>query len=408
MSKCPYCFHELSAQRAAFRCVSGNCSVKEQPIASQRRGYTVQTAPIVVVEAGSDGTLPVSYRCEACRQATRQEACLYCLYDIPAGWRNANALTVAVFGARGAGKSVWIAVMVEVLRRYVERAGRALTPLNNVTKDLYNASYYDPLLENHVLAGTPVLDQYDAPQRTPLIWRISAGADGGEVLLVIRDMAGEDFEGATEFTQSLTYAADADLAVFMFDPMVLPNVINILRGLIADVDAQKLGVKAGAVFPNLINHINRNKHNPGNGDLALTVTKFDSLHHLPSADTEYAAVMGNPAAQFNRDETGRRRVGPYAQKGPESQQKAREAFLKETEFLDQEIRSLLKRLHEETMTNQADQAVWDGKFREVRHFAVSALGETPQHAERLTEHGISPFRVLDPVLWGLAKRGIWI
>lgn len=409
MSKCPFCFQNLSPSQITFRCTSGDCSIKEQRYATEKRGYTVETTPIVAAMR-SDGKLPSFFPCMECLQDTKQEVCPHCLYDIPDGWRGAQVFTTTVVGATGTGKTIYTAVMVEVLKGYVQRAARQCTSANKLTKELYEAEYYTPLfVENRVVDGTKELSMEGALQRDALIWRISpgAGADSGEFFLVIRDCAGEDFQSATEYDPdpALTYVADADLVIFMFDPMVLKNVMNILPGLIPNIDKTKLGFRAEEVFPNLVAHVGKGK---GDLALALTVAKFDSLHQLPKANTAYASTMGNPAAHFNRDDTMRRRVGPYNRTGEGSQAEAKDAFLEDINFLDGEIRSLLAQLGAPEMTKQADAAVTDKKFTAVRHFAVSALGTTPQHEKKLTERGISPFRVLDPVLWGLARQGIWV
>ena len=112
--------------------------------------------------------------------------------------------------------------------------------------------------------------------------------------------------------------------------------------------------------------------------------------------------MGNPSAHFNRDETMLRPAGPGRVAD------AQRWFRNDAAFLDQEIRSLFRLIHEESVTLQADQAAQNKQIRGVGHFAVSAVGETPQHSARLTTRGISPFRVLDPILWGMYRRGISI
>ena len=81
-------------------------------------------------------------------------------------------------------------------------------------------------------------------------------------------------------------------------------------------------------------------------------------------------------------------------------------FEEDSRFLDAEVRSLFDRINEESVTLVADQAAVGGRIAAVRHFAVSAVGESPRHADQLTQRGISPFRVLDPILWGLSAKGI--
>ena len=45
-------------------------------------------------------------------------------------------------------------------------------------------------------------------------------------------------------------------------------------------------------------------------------------------------------------------------------------------------------------------------YRTYRYFGISALGETPTPANRVSPRGIRPYRVASPVLWTLAHFGI--
>ncbi|ETJ25751.1 hypothetical protein Q604_UNBC17673G0001, partial [human gut metagenome] len=77
----------------------------------------------------------------------------------------------------------------------------------------------------------------------------------------------------------------------------------------------------------------------------------------------------------------------------------------DTAFLDAELRGLLSLLSDPPVTIVADEAAASRKLAEVRHFAVSSVGDSARHADQLTLRGISPFRILDPVLWGLQRSG---
>ena len=48
-----------------------------------------------------------------------------------------------------------------------------------------------------------------------------------------------------------------------------------------------------------------------------------------------------------------------------------------------------------------------GHRYEHRFFAVSALGASPE-GEKLSDRGISPFRVTDPVRWVLAADNVMV
>ena len=131
--------------------------------------------------------------------------------------------------------------------------------------------------------------------------------------------------------------------------------------------------------------------------LALTISKFDSLQQLPQADNPLAMPLANPGAQFNRDDTMARSAKP-----------ARDAVKmldRDSELLDAELRTLYQDLGQNNVVLLAEQALQSHKIGKLRHFAVSALGETPVHNQQLTLRGVSPFRVLDPILWGMAQAG---
>ena len=81
------------------------------------------------------------------------------------------------------------------------------------------------------------------------------------------------------------------------------------------------------------------------------------------------------------------------------------ALDRDSELLDAELRTLYQELGQNSVVLLAEQAHQSHKIGELRHFAVSALGETPEHNQQLTLRGVSPFRVLDPILWGMAQAG---
>ena len=212
------------------------------------------------------------------------------------------------------------------------------------------------------------------------------------LFLVIRDAAGEDLEAIVGQSRAYSFFGRADLVVFLFDPLRLNSIRQVLSGVIPDVDQKRLGVPADKVLANVLNQVERS-----DVPLALTISKFDSLQQLPQADNPLAMPMANPGAQFNRDDTMARSAKP-----------ARDAVKmldRDSELLDAELRTLYQDLGQNNVVLLAEQALQSHKIGKLRHFAVSALGETPVHNQQLTLRGVSPFRVLDPILWGMAQAG---
>ena len=260
------------------------------------------------------------------------------------------------------------------------------------TLDVYNREYYQALFdENITMRGTPPVSAGGAYQRDPLIWDMSGGSLG-RLFLVIRDAAGEDLEHIVGRSKTFSFFNRADLVVFLFDPLRLNSIRQVLSGVIPDVDQKRLGVPADKVLANVLNQVERS-----DVPLALTISKFDSLQQLPQADNPLAMPMANPGAQFNRDDTMARSAKP-----------ARDAVKmldRDSELLDAELRTLYQDLGQNNVVLLAEQALQSHKIGKLRHFAVSALGETPVHNQQLTLRGVSPFRVLDPILWGMAQAG---
>jgi hypothetical protein len=396
-SSCPACFASLVPEAARFRCNSGRCVPIPDPEASALAGRPVSLFPSYPwAPTDHQREIPPAIACTRCGGPCNVQACPVCHRDLPPNWRHATVFTMAVSGARGAGKSVYIAVLLYVLQQYLRRCGRMIRPFTAATQEVYEERYERPLFrENRAMLGTPPMRaESGAYQRDSMIWEISDPQQ--PVYLVIRDVAGEDIEKFAGNEAPLSYFSRANLVVFLFDSLRLPSMTQILAGIIPPVNQGRLGKSSAEVLPIVLGQLQG-----GVVDFALAFSKFDAFHELPKADIEqYARVMGNPSARFNRDETMMRPAGPGRA------EESRGWFEQDQAFLDQEIRSLFELMHENTVTIQAVQAIRGGRIRGLGHFAVSAVGETPPHDEQLTTRGISPFRVLDPLLWGLYRRGI--
>ena len=389
---CPSCFTPLPDDQVVFRC-TGSCNPVQDQIATDYAGAQTNRTPAYRAAITNEvKTLPSSIPCRRCQSRCTQEICPTCHYDIPEGWRNARVFTMAVAGARGAGKSVYIAVAMQSLIRYAQARACTVSAYTQGTLDIYNREYYRPLFdENVTMKGTPPIDTRGAYQRDPLIWDMSGGSLG-RLFLVIRDAAGEDLQDIVGRSKAYSFFGRADLLVFLFDPMRLNSIRQVLSGVIPDVDQKRLGVPADKVLANVLNQVERSSV-----PLALTISKFDSLQQLPQADNPLATPLANPGAQFNRDDTMARSAMPPRD--------AVKTLDRDSELLDAELRTLYQELGQNNVVLLAEQAHQSHKIGELRHFAVSALGETPVHNQQLTLRGVSPFRVLDPILWGMAQVG---
>lgn len=392
---CPYCFTILTTDELLLRC-TGGCPERSDQQASAYAGYEVSTTPIYrQAISGEVRVLSPNYPCRRCKSVCTQEVCPTCHRDLPEGWKQARVFTMAMTGPRGAGKSVYIAVMIEVLKRYAQLRACTVTPFDQLTRDNYATLYHTPLYrENVVVEGTKELRMTKQQGGSePLIWEVSGAGVDGRLYLVMRDVSGEDMERLAGRVPSFSFHDRADLVIFLFDPMMLDSVRQVLSGLIPDVNEGRLGSASREVLPKILGLMES-----GHASLALTISKFDSLHKVPQANNPMAPALANPAAHFNRDDTMNR--------GTLRGHEAARDLEQDLVFLDAEVRALLDQIGERSITMMAEQAAASGRISGLQHFTVSAVGESPKHDKQLTERGISPFRVLDPVLWGMARAGI--
>lgn len=314
---------------------------------------------------------------------------------LPEGWSDSHVHCVAMAGARASGKSLYTAVMVKQLEQLAARFNRVVDAADISTQERYRSFYETPLYrEMKHMPATPPASTADAYQRDPLIFSLGrwTGPDGvtRKHHLVFRDVAGEDLENLPTDPTELEFFRYADLVVFLFDPLRVPQIRTRLRGLIPPQAMS--GGDPEDVLRNVFGLLGETRPK-----LAVTVSKFDTLQRLSeTADGPWSQIMGNSGAAFRRDSGW--------------------AFDPADQWLlHLEIESLLRYMEADRLVNLINQDyVWAPGEAEPpalnperwQYFAVSALGESPR-GEQLSRHGIAPYRILDPVRSILSRWNVF-
>jgi hypothetical protein len=293
-----------------------------------------------------------------------------CYYPVPAGWREVTARYVAMAGAVATGKTHYLAVLGgRVLRESAEGPGGQSFLINPEEQGPLR-DYQQHLDEGREIPGTK---EGDPLPRDPIIARL--GSSGAVVLV---DVPGEAIgkPKADDLPEYLDMFSRADRVVFLFDPTAIQSVRTRLRNLIPQ---RGLGVgmedkyKPELVLRNALELIRRGGGNP---ELAVGISKVDALwalsRHQDRANPVVAALR-NPSSRLLREP-----VNP-------------ESWEDDLDAVDAEARSLLHLLGASNLVYM----VRDSNLR-AKYFAVSALGH-PTDDAGLNDHGIAPFRVLDPI-----------
>lgn len=377
-TKCPRCFRSLHPEKFAWTERFPD-RPKRDATASQYAGTDVfigEVRHVLRPPAAPPEWTPIP---EGVTEPV-VELCPDCHYELPPGWRWGDATCIAMAGARYTGKTVYIAVLVKQLQKFVERFDREVLPADETTRIRYAEVYEQPLfVERGIVLSTPPADSLG--HGAPLIFNLGFWNDQ-QRYLVIRDVAGEDLEDVTTDGPDWQFFGMADAVLFLFDPLRVEEVGAHLRDLIPEPGF--LGGDPHEVLRTVMRLIGT-----GSPKVAMILSKFDALQALSSVrQSSWGRIMAHSGAAFNRD------PGLI-----DTQYDSEDGLL-----LDAEVRSLLQKLDAgpgiRTVRNPTT-----GQHYESRFFAVSALGDPPAGTE-LHRNGISPFRCMDPVRWVLADRGV--
>ncbi len=382
MTSCPHCFTPLSPDERLYRC-PGPCESFTDPVASAFRGSQVIafTTQGLKRDGKAPWNPPPSIPCYRCSKPTA-EICPTCHLDLPAGWRGGNAVCVALAGARATGKSIYLAVLIKQLEQMLHQMNSLLSFATTASYSVYTSAYEAQLYrEREIMQATAPANMANAYQTTPLI--VSLGlVNGVPQHLVLRDVAGEDLERPGADQTYLSYFRRAHAVFFLFDPSAVPNVRELLRGIVPEQLMQPGDPLR--VLHNLLAIIG-----DASPPIAMILSKFDTLQELRDhEDRTWSTIMSNAGAAFQRDPgILRPRYNPT-----------------DGDLLNLEVRSLLYLLGAQTFVNAMTNP-HRGRPYVHQFFAVSALGGSAR-GEQLHSHGIAPFRCLDPLRWVLSRQGV--
>ena len=302
-----------------------------------------------------------------------------CRRPYPPGWLDARSTCLVMAGARTAGKSIFIAVMMKQLEQFGAAAGMEVSAATPTVRETFQTHYLDPLYrERGIMTPTRSSANDDAYQSESLVFTLTT-AHGVRHHLVIRDVAGEDLERPDGTTRErLSFFGHADGVFFLFDPLQIDEITHQLRQLVPE---QPLGRPAKEVLDTTVDLVSQ-----GGPRFAVIMSKFDTMQKLRTVryDNDYTAIMQNAGAAVFRD------PGPY---GSPNDIDGR--------LLHEEVRSLLILFNQGPLVAKIQHA---GRGAH-RFFAVSALG-APPNGQMLHAQGIAPFRCLDPLRWVLGGTGV--
>jgi hypothetical protein len=375
---CPFCFEYFQLRETPFRCTSpmARCEPEPDPILERHWGDNRRLGKV----------LPPAWRfvrgikCGSCGKVSRRRLCPHCHADLPHTTGSYKNVIFAIIGAKEAGKSHYLATLIDQLRVNGGALNLLLEAMNDETIARYRQDFYDPVYREHRPISATASALADRRVQRPLVYsltRVGTGLGGrsvirGAVVLVFFDTAGEDLDSEDTLSAVNKYIYRSDGLVLLVDPLQLPSVRD------------QLG--SGAGLPNMntetsdivtrVTRLVQKGRGLGETDripipLAVAFSKFDAVKPLVDAQFQLHNVARHDGG-FDRHDF---------------------------EAINSEMMALLDEWGGQDLVHQV-------KIRYAKHgfFGVSALGCNPHTTGRISH--VVPQRVEDPFLWLLAENGL--
>lgn len=371
--KCPYCYETHTLEECTCKCTYSVLGA----VQNCKYGY----------EKLKDGVIPPKTisKCLKCTSAALTVTCPHLStqntntstnYDwsIPRPCHIGTNMSIAVLGSTGAGKSNYIAVLINEIESKLSRYfDCALIPVNEKIKNLYNSEFYDPIYNKKtVVAKTarkilpPLV--YSLNFMNPSNNRFDKSAN-----LTFYDTAGEDLYNSATIAAEKGYIANADGIILLLDPLQIPAIREKLEG---KIELPPKVVDATQIIETVVN-VYRNVKKSKNVKIPVAVvfTKMDIL-------AKYGILTYDSCLR------------------EESVHLENQSFVK-WDFNN--TQNEMKALIENYLQDGLEQKV--KIFKDWAYFGVSALGTSPVGENNdIPEREFKPLRVLDPLLWLLAKN----
>jgi len=367
---CPYCYAEHSITDCGLKCsynIIGNIDKKCK--------YGIEKYD----DASGNDWIPSAQKkkCLDCKEAAKQLFCdVITDKEIPIEFLSMRSLPIALLGAKASGKSNYIGVLInEISKRMTGPFNCSLSKTcSKESKDAYDEFYYRPLYtEGRTVRGTDA-----GTEVPPLIFPLRFMDNKNKIInmaaLTFYDTAGENLDNKTVMHKFNRYITNAHGIILLLDPLQVPNIRNKLtaNGL-NTLPAQNTEIYD--VLSIIIDVIRSVKNVKGQIKipLALVFTKIDVLE-------QYNIL---PVDSCLKEESEHIKRGVFVQP--------------DFENTNIQMRDLIDNWLDNDLLGYVNQ------FEQHSFFGVSSLGGNP-NGTTIDSKGIRPRRVLDPLLWLLAKN----
>lgn len=378
---CPYCYQPFPKRKIMFRCTgligpNGNrCEPQRDPALAQRFAMNEALPPPFEGNGWRTGA-----RCPHCRGESTQRICPQCHSLLPVHFGKVDSRLIALIGAKGTGKTVYMTVLLHELMNSVgRRFDAAVVGSDDHTRGEFAKKYEEMLYRQSVLPGTTRTGQ--AEIRRPLVFKVTLDRAGllrtrdRHTITSFFDTAGEDLTSKASVDLNVRYLRGADGIILLLDPLQMRSARAAVRPgtRLTDPDGKTdspVNVLT-RVTEVLYEARGRGPNRRIEVPMAVAFSKIDALQHAFSSGSPLLREPPEDKPVFDQSDSL---------------------------AVHEHVRALLH----EWDGAQIDQIVRKN-FASFRYFGLSSLGGSPTADNRVDPRGIHPYRVADPFLWLLSR-----
>ena len=368
---CPYCFDYFRMSETPFRCSTPVHCKKEVDPVLERRWRDRSPKGLVITANG----FARERACPECDGKTKSRLCPNCHQELPHTIGEFRNLIISVIGAKNSGKSCYLPVLIETLKKTVgPDLDFTIQTLNDDTARRYNRDYRERLFVQKRLLTATQSGLANADVRLPLLFHLHFYDEhrNGQrsltnlVTLAFFDTAGEDMNSQDTMAHVNKYIYRSDGIILLLDPLQLNSVRDRLKSD-SRISLPDRDIETSEIVTRL-NHLihagqNLNADAQIKIPLAVTLSKFDAIENL--VDPQLNVTRGsNHISGFDTADF---------------------------DTVNGEVQSLVDDWDGQYLLDQVKSG-----FSRYAFFAMTALGTAPDNNEVAN---IRPKRVADAFLW---------
>lgn len=284
---CPFCFEYFQLRDTPFRCSSPmkRCAPAIDLVLQK---YWEDNRPVGKV-LDAKGRFVRKMQCKDCGLDSKKRLCPNCHSDLPHTTGDYKNYIFAVIGAKEAGKSHYLAVLIEQIKKQIgPDLDMLLEPMNDETIHRYRNDFYNPVFKDGRVIKTTVSAQVDRKVQRPLVYSLTFSGKNilgrnskNAIIIVFFDTAGEDLNDEDVMSTVNKYIYRSNGILLLIDPLQLLQVRDKLDSV---TDLPSVHTETSDIMIRVTRLIQKGLGLKVTDNisipLAVTFSKFDALQSL--------------------------------------------------------------------------------------------------------------------------------